>query len=201
MSELELVHDDKPVKSHSTIVRRLFHIHDIGFYIMVIMAWAASVYTSHDVGRSQLFWRWLIPLFGVICIFTQWNKVEPTTKGRLSLILHQTLHWGVMTALAFLLIMSSTGQYGLINIFDSRQVGFIISIMLAFSTYLAGLYHDWRLCIVAAFIFIGGIINVAFSNLAPLLLWVGFGILALYLLWAWLYGLWQERTAPDRTPN
>lgn len=201
MSELELVQDDKPVKSHSAVVRRLFHSHDIGFYLMVIMAWAASVYTSYDVGRSQLIWRWLIPLFGIICIFTQWHKVEPTPKGRLLLILHQVLHWGVMTALAFLLIMSSTGQYGLTNIFDSRQVGFIISIMLAFSTYLAGLYHDWRLCIVAAFIFIGGIINVAFSNLAPLLLWVGLGILALYLLWAWLYGLWQERNAPEVTPS
>lgn len=101
-----------------------------------------------------------------------------------------------MTALAFLLIMSSTGQYGFVNIFDSRQVGFVISLMLAFSTYLAGLYHDWRLCVVAAFILAGAIINVAFSNLAPLLLWIGLGILVLYLLGAWLFSAWQQREPP-----
>ncbi|MBK8510324.1 MAG: hypothetical protein V9G63_08560 [Candidatus Competibacter sp.] len=196
MSELELVPSPTPAERPPSLFGRLFKPYDIGFYLMVILAWISSVYTSYDLHNSRFIWRWLIPIFGAICIYTQWNSVPPTLQDRLRLVLHQVLHWGVMTALAFLLIMSSTGQYGFVNIFDSRQVGFVISLMLAFSTYLAGLYHDWRLCVVAAFILAGAIINVAFSNLAPLLLWIGLGILVLYLLGAWLFSAWQQREPP-----
>ncbi|MBL8251583.1 MAG: hypothetical protein JNK31_07940 [Candidatus Competibacter sp.] len=196
MPELELVQDPPPAERRPNLFKRIFRPYDIGFYLMVILAWVASVYTSYDLNNSRFIWRWLIPVFGAICVYTQWNSVEPTLQDRLRLVLHQTLHWGVMTGLAFLLIMSSTGQYGFVNIFDSRQVGFVISLMLAFSTYLAGLYHDWRLCVVAAFILAGAIINIAFSNLAPLLLWIGLGILVLYLLGAWLFSSWQDRRPP-----
>ena len=199
MSDFELVQDPPPPGPRPSWLRRLFRPYDIGFYLMVILAWIASVYTSYDLGNSQRIWRWLIPIFGVICIYTQWNSALPTFNDRLRLVLHQIMHWGVMTALAFLLIMSSTGQYGFTSIFDSRQVSFVISLMLAFSTYLAGLYHDWRLCVVAAFILAGGIINIAFTHLAPLLLWIGLGLLLVYLLGAWLFNARQERRPPATT--
>lgn len=196
MSEFELVHEPQPTVRRPSLLKQLFRPHDIGFYLMVILAWLASLYTTYNLENSHLIWRWLVPIFGIICVFTQWNNVEPTLKGRMLLILHQFLHWGAMTALAFLLIMASTGKYGLTNIFDSQEVGFIINLMLALSTYLAGLYHDWRLCVVAAFILAGEIINIAFASLAPLLLWIGIGTLLLYLLWSWLYNRWQESKTP-----
>lgn len=73
MSDFELVQDPPPGPRPSWL-RRLFRPYDIGFYLMVILAWIANVYTSYDLGNSQRIWRWLIPIFGVICIYTQWDS-------------------------------------------------------------------------------------------------------------------------------
>jgi hypothetical protein len=196
MSELELVEDTKPAESRPGLLRRLFRAKDIGFYLMIALAWISSIYTTYNLHDSQFIWRWLIPIYGAICIFTQWNSVEPTLRSRALLVLHQLLHWGVVTALAFLVIMASTGQYGLPSLFDARQVGFIVTFMLALSTYLAGLYNDWRLCVVAGFLLLGEIINTVFTELAPLLVWLGLGLVAVYFLGAWLF-----RGREDRAPT
>jgi cytochrome oxidase assembly protein ShyY1 len=36
---------------------------------------------------------------------------------------------------------------------------------------------------------------VAFSNLAPLLAWIGLGVVVAYFVWVWAYNRWQERKA------
>ena len=64
---------------------------------------------------------------------------------------------------------------------------------IALCTFLAGIYYDWRLCVVAIFIIMGGIANVALSNTAPLLMWMGFGVVTVYLVGLWIYNRWQEQ--------
>ena len=191
--ELESTPAAAPVPAKPCLLRRLFQPKDIGFYIMIVLAWIGAVYTPYDLGASRWYWHWLIPIFGVICILTQWNNVEPTLKARLTLVGRQILHWGAVFALAFLIYLLSGGQNNIIDLIDDRQGSFIITSTMALSTYLAGVYYDWRLCVVALFILVGGIINVAFSNLAPLLAWMGFGVIILYFAGIWMYNRWRER--------
>lgn len=191
--ELESTPAAAPVPAKPSLLRRLFQPKDIGFYIMIVLAWIGAVYTTYDLGASRWYWHWLIPIFGVICILTQWNNVEPTLKARLTLVGRQILHWGAVFALAFLIYLLSGGQNNIIDLIDDRQGSFIITSTMALSTYLAGVYYDWRLCVVALFILVGGIINVAFSNLAPLLAWMGFGVIILYFAGIWMYNRWRER--------
>jgi uncharacterized membrane protein YedE/YeeE len=66
---------------------------------------------------------------------------------------------------------------------------------LTLSTFLAGVYFDWRLCVVAVFIIMGGILNVTLSNVAPLLVWLGLGVVIVYFIGVWVYNRWQERKA------
>lgn len=196
MPELELAPIPESGSSRPSLLRRLFRPKDIGFYLMIVLAWIGAVYTTYDLNTSRWYWHWLIPIFGVICILTQWNNVEPTLKARSLLVLRQVLHWGAVLVLAFLLYMFSVGHNNIIDLIDDRQGSFIITFTIALSTYLAGIYHDWRLCVVAVFILAGGVVNVAFSNLAPLLAWIGLGVAVLYFIGAWLYNRWQERKPP-----
>ncbi len=177
--------------------RRMFRPRDIGFYLMIVLAWIGSVYTTYDLGTSRWYWHWLILVFGLICILTQWSNVKPTLKSRLALIARQILHWGAVLALAFLLYLLSGGHNNITDLIDDRQGSFMMTLTIALSTYLAGIYYDWRLCVVAVFILTGGIINVAFSNLAPLLMWMGFGVAIIYFIGVWGYNRWQEwKTRP-----
>ncbi|MDS4068521.1 MAG: hypothetical protein RKO24_02760 [Candidatus Competibacter sp.] len=192
MSELELT-PTEPAPVKSSLWRRLFRPRDIGFYLMIVLAWIGAVYTTYDLNTSRWYWHWLIPIFGLICILTQWNNVEPTLKSRLSLVGHQVLHWGAVSAMAVLLYMLSEGHNNLYDLIDDRQGSFMMTYTIALSTFLAGVYYDWRLCVVAVFILTGGIVNVVLSNTAPLLMWMGFGVVTVYLVGLWIYNRWQER--------
>ena len=199
MAELELT----PTESaplQPGLWRRMFRPKDIGFYLMIVLAWIGAVYTTYNLDTSRWYWHWLIPIFALICIITQWNNVEPTLKARLLLIARQILHWGAVLALAFLLYMVSAGHNNIIDLIDDRQGSFMMTYTIALSTFLAGIYYDWRLCVVAIFIIMGGIINVAFSNLAPLLAWLGLGVVIVYFIGVWIYSRWQERKAALTSP-
>jgi hypothetical protein len=165
----------------------MFRPQDIGFYLMIILSWIGIVYSSADLAASHWYWHWLVPGFGVISLTTKWNKIEPDFKARSSLVLHEILYWGGVLSLTYLIYFLSSPANQWINLFNERQVSFLISFILATSTYLAGLYQDWRLCVVAGFILSGGLVNVVFSNLAPLLVWFGLGIIVIYFLWTWWF--------------
>ncbi|MDG4595278.1 MAG: hypothetical protein P9F75_06235 [Candidatus Contendobacter sp.] len=199
MPELELT-PTEPAPTQTSLLRRLFRPKDIGFYLMIVLAWIGAVYTTYDLDTSRWYWHWLIPAFGLICILTQWNNVGPTLKARLSLVGHQVLHWGAVSAMAVLLYMLSEGHNNIYDLIDDRQGSFMMTYTIALSTFLAGIYYDWRLCVVAVFIIMGGIANVALSNTAPLLMWMGFGVVTVYLVGLWIYNRWQERKAARVSP-
>lgn len=194
MSTLELTPEIAPASAKPSLWRRLFRAKDIGFYLMIVLAWIGAVYTTYDLDTSRWYWHWLIPIFGLICIVTEWNNVEPTPKARLMLIVHQVLHWGAALVLAFLLYMISSGHNNIIDLIDDRQGSFMMTYTVALSAFLAGIYYDWRLCVVAVFVLMGGIVNVAFSNLAPLLAWIGFSLVVVYFAGVWLYNRWRDKS-------
>ena len=195
MSEPELTPTPAPAPAKSSLLRRLLTPSNIGFYLMIVLAWIGAIYTAFSVESSRWYWQWLIPAFGVICIATQWNNVEPTLKARLLMAVRQVLHWGVVMLMTWLIFMAS-GQVSSIDALDDRQASLVLMFTVTLSTFLAGIYFDWRLCVVAVFILAGGVVNVAFSNLAPLLAWIGLGVAVLYFIGAWLYNRWQERKPP-----
>ena len=194
MSTLELTPEIAPASAKPSLWRRLFRAKDIGFYLMIVLAWIGAVYTTYDLDTSRWYWHWLIPIFGLICIVTEWNNVEPTPKARLMLIVHQVLHWGAALVLAFLLYMISSGHNNIIDLIDDRQGSFMMTYTVALSAFLAGIYYDWRLCVVAVFVLMGGSVNVAFSNLAPLLAWIGFSLVVVYFAGVWLYNRWRDKS-------
>jgi len=159
-----------------SLLRRLFSPSNIGFYLMILLAWIGAIYTTFSVENSRWYWQWLIPIFGLICIATQWSHVEPTLKARALMVLRQILHWGVVLLMSRLIFMAS-GQVNSIDALDDRQASFVLMFTLTLSTFLAGIYFDWRLCVVAVFLIASAVLNVVLSNTAPLLIWIGIGVI------------------------
>jgi len=122
---------------------------------MIVLAWIGAGYTTTDAQGSRWYWQWLIPIFGLICIVTQWhhvaptpkNRLLPTPKNRLLLIMRQLLHWGVVLLMLQLVFMASSQSF--MDALDDRQASFLLMLTVTLSTFLAGIYFDWRLCVVA----------------------------------------------------
>lgn len=191
--------ESTPASPSPSLLRRLFRPVDIGFLLMIALAWIGAVYTTFSVENSRWYWQWLIPIFGLICIITQWYHVEPTLKSRMIMVARQILHWGVVLFMTFLVFMAS-GQNSYIDTLDDRQASFVLMYTLTLSTFLAGIYFDWRLCVVAVFLIISAVVNVLLSNTAPLLVWMGGIVIVVYLLGDWWYNRWQAQRTPRLNP-
>ena len=103
MPELEPMTEPQPASTQSSLLRRLFRPEDISFYLMIVLVWAGSIYTTFDLTGSRWYWQWIVPLLGVICIATEWFHVEATLKARALMILRQILHWGAVLLLILLI--------------------------------------------------------------------------------------------------
>ncbi|HNW79621.1 MAG TPA: hypothetical protein PLE42_12985 [Candidatus Competibacteraceae bacterium] len=200
MSEPESTPRAPTVPVSRSLLRRLLTPSNIGFYLMIVLAWIGAIYTTFSVEQSRWYWQWLIPVFGLICIATQWNNVGPTLKGRGLMVLRQVLHWGVVLLMSKLIFMAS-GQVSSIDALDDRQASLVLMFTVTLSTFLAGVYFDWRLCVVAVFLIASAILNVALSNTAPLLVWIGIGVIVVYFIGDWWYSRFRERHAAPNTPD
>ena len=70
-----------PASPSSSLLRRLFSLHSIGFYLMILLALIGAAYTFSDADGSRWYWQRLIPpVFGLICIIIQWP--EPNLRRR-----------------------------------------------------------------------------------------------------------------------
>lgn len=191
MSELELT---PLTPAPPSLLQRLFSLHSIGFYLMIGLALVGAAYTFSDANASRWYWQKLIPpVFGLICIAIQWPEVAPTLQARLLLVGRQLLHWGGVLLAMHMAFMASSAT--LTDTLDSRQVGFLLMVVTALGTFLAGVYLDWRLCLVAAALAGAAIGLVILQNLAPMLLLIGIVAIAAYLAWIWGHHRWQERNA------
>jgi hypothetical protein len=200
MLELEPTPDPPSTSARSSLLRRLFRPEDISFYLMIVLVWAGSIYTTFDPRGSRWYWQWIIPLLGLICIATEWFNVEANLKARALMILRQILHWGAVLLLTLLIFYASErGAY--INALDDRQASFVLMLIITLSMFLAGIYLDWRLCLVAVFLIVTAVINVALSNAAPLLIWVGLGVIVLYFVWEWWYTRRPASSKIDPSPT
>jgi hypothetical protein len=191
--ELKLTPAADAAPSRSSLLRRLFRLKDVGFYLMIALAWFGAAYTDADAQGSRWYWHGLIPVFGLICIITQWPYVEPTMKARALLILRQILHWGGLLLLMQLVFVATTE--GFMDALDDRQASFLLMLNVTLTTFLAGIYFNWRLCVVALFLGIGAVFMVLMQNIAPMLVYAGIVAIAVYLLWSWWYSRWQAHRA------
>lgn len=191
MAELELTPLPEPPP---TLLRRFFSLQSIGFYLMIVLALIGAAYTFSDASGSRWYWQKLIPpVFALICIAVQWPDVAPTAKDRLILVGRQLLHWGgVLLAMHMAFIASGTA---LADTLDNRQVGFLLMVITALGTFLAGVYLDWRLCLVAVALAVAALGLVILQNLIPILVLIGLAVIVVYLLWLWLQGRRSVSTA------
>ena len=183
-----------PVSPSPSLLRRLFSLHSIGFYLMILLTLVGAAYTSSDADGSRWYWQRLIPpVFGLICIIIQWPEVEPTLKARLLLVGRQVLHWSGVLLTMHLAFMASGSS--LTDALDDRQVSFLLMQTTTLGTFLAGVYLDWRLCLVAVVLAACAMGMVILQNLAPLLAMIGIGAAIIYFVWVWWYSRWQARQA------
>ncbi len=153
-------------------------------FIGLILLSLVGVFLS-DFSAIISFWYWLmmIPLFGLTALLSAWAHAKKHSPSLLpDMVLTQIVHWGG-TVIALLTTYSlwHTGR------FTDEHTGFIILILLALTTFLAGLHVGWRFYVAGVFLFLGGILATYVREAMGLI------ILGLAVPLAILGILWGER--------
>jgi hypothetical protein len=151
---------------------------ELPYVLMIALAVVGVAYTNLVPGVSLLYWQILAGVYGLLCVLIQWPQLGPEPKDRLCLVLTQVFHWGAFL-LAMRLLFLPTLQKNL----TSELTGLILVYVLALSTFLAGVYINWRLAVVGVFLW-ACLVAIAFVELANALIIV-LALVVIAGIWLW----------------
>lgn len=102
--------------------------------IMVVLALLGVGLATADVRFARDYWIALVPVYGLLCIFTAWKRARPGDP----LVLRQLLHWAIIAGAVAL-------DFGIRGSGMETQVasGLNALLLLALGCLLAGVHLDW----------------------------------------------------------
>jgi hypothetical protein len=143
-----------------------FFVRELPYVILLALAVIGIGFTSVSPDASLGYWKILAPLFAVVCIISQWPRVDAGGGAKARLVIVQLLHWGAFLLTIVLLFLPDMQK--MLTSLVSAQV---VLYLLALSTFLAGLYNtSWQLAAV------GVIMALAVPAIGLLERWVLLGI-------------------------
>jgi len=122
------------VESPASAARPSWRVAGSAAAIMVVLALLGVGLATADVRFARDYWMALVPVYGLLCVFTAWKRERPGDR----LVLRQLLHWGgIAGAVALDFSIRSTGL--------ETQVasGLNALLLLALGCFLAGVHLDW----------------------------------------------------------
>ena len=143
-----------------------------------IFSFIGLIFSDIQQDGAWDYWRFMIPVFAGLSIFLSWYLRKNKNALSKLTIWHELIHW-VGLALAVYLI-SIFLHIGLMGRFEA---GLVVLVMLALTTFLAGIYIEPTFCVIGILL---GIFSVAAALLATyiytIMLPVTIGV-ALFLVW------------------
>jgi hypothetical protein len=121
-------------------------IHTEEAILITLMALSAIGIGVTNFKPVESFWYWvaMAPVFGAVSLYIGWSKARRRGEGMSRIIWVQVLHWaGLLAAVALIyFLFRRTGRI------DYNQLALISLLVLALTTFLAGVHFDWRFMIV-----------------------------------------------------
>ena len=128
---------DNHVPSHPWKARSI-----VGISIM-ILAFIGLIITSVWNQQGLYYWLCLTPLLALSCIWLSWYLRSKNHRFTTITLWHEILHWAGMIAAVWLI-----WQFVRMGVLGRFEAGLIIVVLLALTTFIAGIYIDWSYVIV-----------------------------------------------------
>ena len=115
--------------------------------LIALLALSAFGIAVSEIAPREAFWYWLamVPVFGGINLFAGWSRAREAGMTAAGVLRNQLLHWSALAvAVCLVFLLQYTGRM------NSEDAGLVTLLALALTTFLAGVYFDWRYCVVGA---------------------------------------------------
>lgn len=130
--------------------KRWFHrvfISEAILSLLLVLCFIGIAYTDISGVRSMRFWFWMVPVFAVSAIILEWSRAVREGNKKHAYIWQQTLHWfAVFIALKVIFVLLHLGRL------PNDGASFVLMTIISLSTFLAGVYINWRFLLLGIFI-------------------------------------------------
>ena len=123
--------------------------------IMIVLALIGVALTSAEVAVAPTYWMWLVPVYGVLCVFTAWVRARHDPKVERPSIFRQVFHWlGIAAALGLDFLIRTAGQE------TAGAAGNYALLLLALGCFLAGVHLEWLFAVVGGLLMLALVVVV-----------------------------------------
>lgn len=147
------------------------------FYGLIIFSLIGVAVSRSSVGAGHLYWLAMVPILAAASLYVEWAHAQLGTGVRWKKLLrNQLIHWGsllVAVQLAYMLL-----QFGTLN---GQNIGQVALLLVAQTTFLMGVYVDWRFYVLGTFLALCLIVISYLEAYIWLLVLMAIGIITLGL--------------------
>ena len=169
-------------------LNRILGIYEIVIIILIGLSIIGIGITDFSPADGYKYWVAMVPIFCAACLILEWSRVRDRGYRWTTLLRTQLLHWaGLLVAVRLVFEMLHTGRL------DNENTGLVILLLLALSTFIAGIHLGWRLCLVGGFL-AGALVAATYlEEYVWILLIIGLAVLAIVFLWKHFVGSQSDR--------
>ena len=109
-------------------------LRELPYAAVLILTLLGVAYTSFTRRPTTGYWEFLVPVMGVVCIWSGWRYAHDK-KAQLRLIWTQAAHWLAFFAAMNLLLLPSVQR-----MLNADASGLAILLLLALGTFVAGIH-------------------------------------------------------------
>jgi hypothetical protein len=111
--------------------------------VMVLLAMLGVGLTQASKAAASVYWISLVPLYGILCIWTARIHQQATGTHSAQLIWRQVFHWlGIAVAIGLDFFIGGTNQE------TALGAGMNALLLLSLGCFLAGVHFEWLFMVV-----------------------------------------------------
>ena len=111
--------------------------------LLVLLAAIGIAVTDFAPYRGFWYWVVMVPIFAAASLYTSWSHDRWKGAAGSTVLRTQLLHWlGGFVAVHLVFVLWRAGRMA------NEAAGLVALLTLALTTFLSGVYGDWRFCLV-----------------------------------------------------
>ncbi len=165
--------------NHYGWFHRLF-VNEALLGVMLALCFIGVAYTNFASERSYRYWMWLVPVFALVAMISEWSRYRKHEIDGYHYVLQQILHWSaVFVAMKVVFLLHDIGR------FNNDVTALSLMMLMSLSTFLAGVYVGWRFIALGLFIGLATVLVAGLEAYIWVLIPVAIAIVAIAVLVAW----------------
>jgi uncharacterized membrane protein HdeD (DUF308 family) len=163
--------------TQKSLLKRLFGLYESILIMLILLAIIGIGITDFSPAESHRYWFAMVPVFAGACLILEWSRARGKGQKWTTILRTQVLLWlGLLLAVRLAYLLLHTGRL------DNENTGLIILLLLALTTFFAGIHLGWRLFIVGIFLGLALIGATYLEEFVWIFLFIALVVVAIFIL-------------------